>query len=125
MALTATSTIKTFTVVSDHLSMVKPKLIALPPYRDNNIVYRVKEKIDMDKFVDEFANELGTKRMNFPKTIVYVRTYTDCYKIYSLMRKKLGLAFTDPPGYPNIAGYRLADMFSRVQTAEKREEVFS
>ena len=77
----------------------------------------------MDKFVDEFANELGTKRMNFPKTIVYVRTYTDCYKIYSLMNKKLGLAFTDPPGYPNIAGYRLADVFSRVQTAEKREEV--
>jgi len=35
----------------------------------------------------------------------------------------MGISFTEPSGYPNVAGYRLVDMFSRVQTAAKREEV--
>jgi len=39
------------------------------------------------------------------------------------IKHKLGVDFTDPPGYPNSSQFRLVDMFSRVLTVEKKEEV--
>ena len=122
MALTATATAETFQVVKDRLSLVEPFLVAVPPYRDN-ITYRVNSKLDLDAFVTFLASELLAERTAFKKTIVYVRTYTDCYKIYTLLKQEMGSRFTEPSGYPNITGYRLLDMFSRVQTAAKRDEV--
>ena len=35
----------------------------------------------------------------------------------------MGNAFTEPPGYPNLSGFRLIEMFTAVLTMEKREEV--
>ena len=38
---------------------------------------------------------------------------------------KLGACFTEPPGYPNLSGYRIIDMFTRVLTIPKKEEVMA
>ena len=35
----------------------------------------------------------------------------------------MGSVFTEPPNYPNVVGFRLVDMFSRVLTTAKKEEV--
>ena len=35
----------------------------------------------------------------------------------------MGNAFTEPPGYPNLSGFRLIEMFTAVLTTEKKEEV--
>ena len=35
----------------------------------------------------------------------------------------MGVAFSEPPGYPNLPGFRLVDMFSAVLTNEKKKEV--
>ena len=52
-----------------------------------------------------------------------MRSYSDCSKIYMLLRGKLGPAFTEPPRCPNVTGYGIIDMFTRVLTEEKKEEV--
>ena len=39
------------------------------------------------------------------------------------LKKKIGTIFTEPAGYPNVSAYRLVDMYSRVSTIEKKEEV--
>ena len=39
------------------------------------------------------------------------------------MKHYLGENFTDPAGYPNHADYRLIDMFTAVQTRDKKEDV--
>lgn len=63
--------------------------------------------------------------MEFPKTIIYVRSYKDCIDIYMQLKVKMGPNFFDPPSYPNLVGFRLVDMFTRVLTPEKKEEVLA
>ena len=122
MALTATATSETLCVVRCRLSMDKPTLIALPPCRDN-IKYQVHSKIDVDDFTTSLCKEFASKRTSFPKTVIYVRLYSDCTSVYMLLKHKMGIAFTEPPGYPNLSGFRLVDMFTAVLTTEKKEEV--
>ena len=62
-------------------------------------------------------------RVQFPKTIVYVRSYKDCITIYQLLKSKMGLGFTDTMGYPNLSVYRLIEMHTRVLPPEKKDEV--
>ena len=38
-------------------------------------------------------------------------------------KHKMGAAFTEPPGYPNLSGFRLVEMFTAILTSEKKEEV--
>ena len=122
MALTATATTETFYVVTNRLAMQSPCLVSLPPHRDN-IVYRVKPKVSLEEFVTSIHGGLKTLGSKYPKTLVYVRTYTNCSEIYKLLKKSLGPEFTHPPGYPNLKDYRLVDMFSKVETTDKKEEV--
>ena len=81
VALTATATSDTLRVVTQRLSLINPTIVALPPYREN-ISYRIHHKIDIDSFTASLCNELDSRRMCFSKTIVYVRTYTDCINLY-------------------------------------------
>ena len=122
MALTATATTTTYHIVIERLSMVDTVLVAQVPFRDN-ISYHVKRRIDSDTLSTLFSQELKKLRNSFPKTLIYVRTYTDCYGLYMLLKKKLGRHFTEPEGYPNMYGYRLIDMFNRAMTPAKKEEV--
>ena len=122
MALTATATTETFHIVSRKLSMVTPALISLPPHREN-IAYKVLPKTDVYTFSNLMCEELALKRTSFPKTVIYVRKYSDCSKIYMTLKYRLGIAITEPPGYPNISQFRLVDMFTSVMTLDKKEEV--
>ena len=45
--------------------------------------------------------------------------------MYMTIKGKLELRFTEPPGYPNLSGYRMIDMFTRVMTTPKKEEVMA
>ena len=122
MALTATATIETFQVIVKRLSLNKPILIGLPPNR-NNIYYAVDNEKDVYDLTDKLAEEIKTMRCAFSKTVLFVRTYQDCSNIYLLLKKKMGEAFTEPLGFPNMPGHRLVDMYTRVATAEMKKEV--
>ena len=115
LVLTAIATTETFYVVRKGLSMDNPRLVALPPCRDN-ISYTVHSKTDVDKLTDWIIIELNDKRKTFP---IYVRSSTDCSSIYVLLKRKLGPTFTKPPGCPNVTGYRIIDML----TEQKKDEV--
>ena len=120
IALTATATSET---VICRLFLVNPVLVALPPHR-NNITYKVHPMVDIDTFTSTLCNELAIKRMLFPKTVIYVRTYVNCISMY-MQVKTMGNEFMGPKGYPNISGYRLVDMFTRVLTTAKKVEVIA
>ncbi len=72
MAQTATATEETLSIVTKKLSMRKPTLIALSPFRVN-IACKVHPKINIQEFADSLCSELLEKRTLFPKTVVYVR----------------------------------------------------
>ncbi len=121
-ALTATSTTETFYIVTRRLCMDNPTLIASPPFRDN-ISYEVHPKIDVESFGEKIAEEIREKQRLYPKTVIYVRTYTDCSSLYMVIKCSLRSYITDPPGCPNVKSHRLVDMFTRVLTVGKKEEV--
>ena len=77
--------------------------------------------MDTDVLTTSLCEELTEKRGAFPKTVIYVRTYSDCLclGIYMLMKAKLGTRFTEPPDYPHVSNFRVIDMFTRVQTTDK------
>lgn len=81
--------------------------------------------VDIDTFTSTLCNELAIKRMLFPKTVIYVRTYVNCISMYMQVKKKMGDEFMGPKGYRNISGYRLVDMFTRVLTTAKKDEVIA
>lgn len=120
LALTATATTETYYVVTQRLAMSDISLIALPPNRDN-ISYEILHKInDVDQLITSLGSELLAKRILFPKTVIYVRSYSDCSGVYMRLKRYMGTAFTEPEGSPNITGFRLIDMFTRVLTNEKK-----
>ncbi len=51
LALTATATHETYQIVLTRLAMKDPKLIALPPFR-NNISYKVEQKCEVSNLID-------------------------------------------------------------------------
>ena len=124
LALTATATPDTVRVVSQRLSMVDPNIVALPPYREN-IFYKINQKIDVEAFAESMCTELRSRGVLFPKTVVYVRTYSDCCDIYMSLKHKLGPDITEPSNYPNTEEFRVLDMFTRVLTAEKKDSVLA
>ena len=122
MALTATATCSTFDIIKERLSLFKPILVSTSPFR-NNIAYIVAPKTDMSAFCSSVCDELKEKTTSHPKTIIYVRTYRDCYDIYLTMRTKLGRAIYNPTDCPNLSQFLMVDMFTRVNTDVKKEEI--
>ena len=120
--ITATSTLMTYEIVRKRLCLVNPVLVAATPNR-NNISYRVHPKIDASIFTTCLCEELLSQRQLFPKTVIYVRKYAHCIELYMLIKQKLGGGIAEPEGYPNTAGHRLVDMFTRVLTTPKKREV--
>ena len=120
LALTVTATKETYDVIVKRLSLENPTVVALPPFR-NNISYSVQPKVDVHILGEMLYQELKAKRTSFPKTILYVRTYTDCSNLYMVLKRKMGSEITEPPGCPNVSGYRLIDMFNRALTEGKKE----
>ena len=86
--------------------MDNPVIIALPPYRDN-ITYQKHKKVELEEFTTSLCHEFDSKRLLFPKTVIYVRTYASCINMYMEIKKKVGAGFTEPPGYPNLSEYRI------------------
>ena len=96
MALTATATTETFQIVSRRLCMDNPVIIALPPYRDN-ITYQKLKKVELEEFTTSLCDDLDSKRLLFPKTVIYVRTYASCINMYMEIKKKVGAGTTRLP----------------------------
>ena len=65
--------------------MVEPVLISMPPERQN-IFYRMSPKTEQQPFVNSIVEEFLME--DFPKTVVFVRTYNDCSNIYLLLQQK-------------------------------------
>ena len=42
-----------------------------------------------------------------------------------MIRRKMGSNFTEPPGYPDHAKFRLAEMYSHVAMNEIKEQILS
>lgn len=81
MALTATSTMETYNIVVQILSLESPVLVSVAPERSN--IRLVHPKADLEEFCDILCKDFY-EDTEIPKTVVFVRKYADCSSLYIL-----------------------------------------
>ena len=124
MALTATVTKETLRCVVERLSLESPKIIGLPPNREN-IKFVLKPSITKKDFALSLASELLTFRVQTPKTVVFCTTVQQVADIFLIVKRELGIHITEPPNVPNILPFRLVDMFTAGSTSVMRQRILS
>ncbi len=99
--------------------------MSLSPHKPN-IVYWVRQKTDIEETFCPMVELLRIQRTSLPRMVIFCQRYDDCATIYELFNNSLGAEFTEPVGMPNIAKFRLMDMYtSPTQTAVKNNIVKS
>ena len=102
--------------------MTKVAIIALPPGR-TNIKYSVQPLLDLRDLTDFICDDVRKVGINYPKTVIFCRTYKDCSNLYLTIRTKLGQRFTEPFGYPDFHQFRLVEIFTRVATTAMKDTI--
>ena len=125
MALTATATRNTRKSICQILGMVQPSVVALSPNRVN-IHYSVQKKgATIEETFSLLVDELRQKRLHTPRTIVFCRSYEDVGYLYSFITRSLGTEAVEPIGAPNIARFRLVDMFTACTEQKVKDVIIS
>jgi len=88
LALAARATRDTLDCVSHSLSLDDPKIIGLPPNRPN-IKYVVERPTSIAEFAKKITDELLSKRIDMPKTVVLCHTLQNCY-LFQLCKENNG-----------------------------------
>ena len=100
------------------LSMDNPILVSISPER-RSIIYLVRPKTSLEYLSHQLYQEFCENEV-FPKTILFVRKFSDCSDLYTILQGKLGSEFTSPSGYPDVAKYRKIEC-SQVSILAKKE----
>lgn len=124
MALTATATSDTYKIVCQRLSLMDPVIIGCPPNRQN-IMYEVQPLVDMDTFSSTVARDIKTHGLEYPKTIVFLRRYTDYAALYQSLKRKLNGHITFPPNYPVLQQFAVLLMYTRASKVGMKEKVLT
>ena len=124
MAVTATATLETFEAVKYRLSLQEPVIVGISPNRPN-IFLEVFPPMLLKPFVEIVTSDMKRERINYPKTIIFCRTYQDCIDWYSEMIESLGKHKTEPPGYPDLPQYRMVTMYTGASTVSMKKIVMS
>ena len=86
--LSATVTQQIFCEVLECLFLKEVHLVALSPQR-SNITNSVRPEVTIKELSEELALSLKEKKREYPKTIVFCRSYQHCSQFYLLLRKNL------------------------------------
>jgi len=123
MALTATASKSTRVQINCSLHMWNPKLVYMPP--QNNILYCVKETSTIDMIVKGLCVPLRELSIQMPRIILFCKRYDQCSLLYRAFKVELGDSFTYPSGAPDLAKYRLVDMYTRCTEAKVKESILT
>ena len=111
LALTATATPKLWKKVVSLLGMQDPIFTYISPCH-LNIVYSVETFDTIPNTFGPLLETIKMERFYLPRVLIYCRKYQDCSSLYSFFKKGLGVAFTEPSDAPDIADFRIVDMFT-------------
>ena len=123
MALTATASKSSKMKIVSSLKMINPHVISISPHK-KNIVYIVKNKPDsIEEFAQSLAAVLKDLCTEFPRLLIFCRKHDECSAMYQMLRMHMGSDFTEPPGAPHLAKYRLADMYTKCTHPQVKEDI--
>ena len=123
MALTATATKTSRKTICHVLGMMKPVVVAESPNK-TNIKYSVLPKLStIEETFAPLMEEVQRARVNVDKTIIFCRTYDNVTRIYRFFKSRLGKGKTEPPGLPDLACFRIVDMFTACTHVEVKNSI--
>ena len=122
MALTATATRSDRIAVTRTIGLKSPYVLTRCSAR-SNLVYSVGYFKSLPDTFKEFADRLRGEKTEFPKTIIYGRSFGVCADIYLYLKDHLGLAFMNPEDAPDIPEFRLVEMFTSVTESDHKSEI--
>ena len=123
MALTATATKTSRKTICHVLGMMKPVVVAESPNK-TNIKYSVLQKLStIEETFAPLMEEVRRARVNVDKTIIFCRTYDNVTRIYRFFKSRLGKGRTEPPGLPDMACFRIVDMFTACTHVEVKNSI--
>ena len=113
MALTATATIATRRKIISSLNMKCCHIVSRNPYKAN-IYYAVKKKTSIEECFLPIVQEIASKTVKADHTIIFCRSFKDCFSIYQYFRMELRQDMYYPKGSPCVSKYRVVDMFTSI-----------
>ena len=123
-ALTATATGQLRHEIARTIGMHKPKVVALSPDKEN-ITYHVGTFSSISETFHSVLKKLSIERTNFPRMIIYTRSFVICADIFMYFQKGLGESITDPVDAPNLSEFRLVDMYTSVVEQSQRDIILN
>ena len=112
MALTATATKTSRRAICRVLGMQAPLIISESPNKPNIKYSVIPKSAPFEESLAFLVEELESKRANVDKTIIFCRTYETVTAIYRYFKANLRESMTEPPGFPDLACFRMVDMFT-------------
>ena len=123
LALTATITKANRIEVSRILGLRNEILVSKSPCKSNIMYFKQKFTSIKENFGD-MVRGLSTKRLEYPKTIVYCQRCEDCADIFLFFQENMGVNFTDPPNAPiEVPRFRMVDMFMSCTEEYVKEQI--
>ena len=122
MALTATATRSDRLSITRIIGLRNPYVVTRPP-TINNLIYSVGSFTTIPNTLQVFAKRVLVEKSNFPKTIIYGRSFGVCADIYLYLKDQLGAAFTNPENAPDLPEFRRVDMFTSVTDPAHKSEI--
>ena len=122
MALTATATVKSRDKIMAILGMSMPVIISESPDKPN-LIYRVQGKTTIDDVFTPLVHRLRNERGKMARVIVFCQKCEDCAALYEFFLSSLKEEFTEPVGAPNLARFRLVDMYMSATHNSVKESI--
>ena len=123
MALTATATKTTRKSICRVLVMKKSVVVAESPNKTNIRYSVVPKSSTIEETFAPLAEEVRLQRVNVDKTIIFCRSYDSVTHIYRYFKSRLGKGKTEPPGLPDLACFRVVDMFTACTHVEVKNSI--
>ena len=122
MGMTAIATTTTRDRVIATLGLINPVVVSASPDKPN-ISYAVRQKVSIEEAFSPLAVKLKTLRRKLPRMIIFCRRYEECTLLYHFFLSLLKNEFTEPVGAPNLAQFRLVDMYTSVTRKSVQESI--
>ena len=95
------------------LGMSSPIIVSASPEKAN-ITYWVRQKSSIEEVFTPLAHKLKKERVNMPRMIIFCKRCEECALLYQFFHSVLKKEFFEPVEAPDLARYRLVDMYMSV-----------
>ena len=103
--------------------MKKPSIVTKSPDKPN-VVYSVSEVFGtLEETFFSVVACLQRTRARMEKTIIFCRSYTQCCDLYGFFKSCMGNEIREPVSAPDLARYRLVDMFTACTTTNAKDAI--